>query len=135
MLPAPEMQTASEMQVAPEVAAGEPRPAGEAPPEADGLAVDVYWSWRLLHDGYTLDQVAAIRRMDRAAVIVDLQKAGGAGRAIDLHWVATPAQVEVLKKLVASSEAGRQHLLDLLPPDLDPAILSLAWLAANPTER
>jgi len=109
--------------------------AGAEPAEAGGLAVDVYWTWRLFHDGYTLDQIAAIRRIDRGAVIADLQKAGGAGRAIDLQWVATPKQVEILEKLVATSEAGRQHLLEQLPPELDPAIVSLAWLAANPTER
>ena len=57
-----------------------------------GAASDAYWSWRLLADGFTAEQVAAIRRTDRQGLLRDLQQARRDGHPVDLQWVADLGQ-------------------------------------------
>ena len=48
---------------------------------------DAYWTWRLFSDGYTQDQVAAIRRCEAKDLAVDLSRAQSLGHQIDPTWL------------------------------------------------
>ena len=48
---------------------------------------DAYWTWRLFRDGYTADQVAAIRRVEKSKLAEDLRHAADAGHAIEANWL------------------------------------------------
>ena len=59
--------------------------AGEELAESAGRSRvdDAYWTWKLFHDGYTADQVAAIRNRNHASLAIDLVAARAAGHEID----------------------------------------------------
>lgn len=48
---------------------------------------DGYWTWRLFRDGFTENEVAAIRRSDSAALIEDLVAAAKAGLEVNETWI------------------------------------------------
>lgn len=48
---------------------------------------DVYWTWRLFHDGYTMDQVTAIRRHSETRINDDLVAAATSGHTVDPSWL------------------------------------------------
>jgi ATP-dependent DNA helicase RecQ len=63
----------------------EPRPPVAARVAAPGQTAerpDSYWSWRLLQDGYTPDQIVRIRRIDMARLLKDLHEQAEAGQVI-----------------------------------------------------
>ena len=49
---------------------------------------DAYWTWRLFRDGYSTNQIAAIRRCEIRSLIEDLVAARSAGYEIDQSWIA-----------------------------------------------
>ncbi len=49
---------------------------------------DAYWTWRLFRDGYTANQIAAIRRREISSLIDDLAVARSAGHELDQAWLA-----------------------------------------------
>ena len=75
-------------------------PLAAAPPAADPL--DAYWTWRMLRDGYTWDDVALIRRKDADAILQDLTVAAEAGHEVRPSWAATAEQRQRLEKLSGS---------------------------------
>jgi septal ring-binding cell division protein DamX len=59
-----------------------PLAAPAEPPAADVQRPPFYWTWRLLSAGFTVDQCAAIRRLDRLTILDHLQEAADEGLAI-----------------------------------------------------
>lgn len=55
-------------------------------PAADEAA-DAYWTWRLFRDGYTVSQVALIRRCPAATLARQLEIAAAVGHPIDSGWL------------------------------------------------
>lgn len=51
---------------------------------------DAYWTWRLLQDGYSAEELMQIRRCDLEALVDDLEVAASAGHPIDPAWIASP---------------------------------------------
>lgn len=49
-------------------------------------ATDAYWTWRLFRDGYSADQIAQIRRCERAALATDLKIAENLGHEVRPEW-------------------------------------------------
>ena len=47
---------------------------------------DAYWTWRMLRDGYPLENVTLIRRKSSAAILEDLILTATAGNEVDLNW-------------------------------------------------
>jgi ATP-dependent DNA helicase RecQ len=72
----------------------------------DADATEAYWTWRLFRDGYTAEQVAAIRRCDFATLAIDLVAAGSAGHEIDRAWLAIPNLTGDLSAAKPTSEVG-----------------------------
>jgi ATP-dependent DNA helicase RecQ len=72
----------------------------------DADATEAYWTWRLFRDGYTAEQVAAIRRSDFATLAIDLVAAGSAGHKIDPAWLTIPNLSGDLSAAEPTSEVG-----------------------------
>jgi ATP-dependent DNA helicase RecQ len=63
---------------------------------------DAYWTWRLFRDGYTADQVSAIRRCPISSLVDDLAWALATGHEIETTWIETP---EAIARLSAGKPA------------------------------
>lgn len=50
-------------------------------------STDAYWTWRLFRDGYTEQQIAAIRRCDVSQLIDELISSANSGLPIDPAWI------------------------------------------------
>lgn len=48
---------------------------------------DAYWSWRMLRDGYSWDNVLLIRRKLPVELFADLQAAVSGGHSVDPDWI------------------------------------------------
>ncbi len=70
------------------------------PTDSDGVGDDkiddTYWTLRLFRDGYSADQVAAIRRCEISSLVDDLAQARAAGHEIDKTWIATSEAIDRL---------------------------------------
>lgn len=51
---------------------------------------DAYWTWKLFRDGYTRDQIAAIRHCEISKLALDLVAADSSGYEINPQWMAIP---------------------------------------------
>src|SRR6056297_2608377 len=89
-----------------------------------------YWSWRLFADGYSSEQVVAIRRCDRDTVLRDLITAASEGHPVDLDWVIQPEERRVIDHLLKTPRAKRELLSKLLPANFN----GLLWELAQQTE-
>jgi ATP-dependent DNA helicase RecQ len=97
-----------------EVAAVEP-----ANDRATSTRASHYWTWRLLHDKYSLQQCLAIRRLDEAAVLDDLHRAADEGKVVEPDWFLTPDEREVLDRTIGPSTPRQlRPLLEDLPPTI-----------------
>lgn len=47
---------------------------------------DIYWTWRLFSDGFTMEEVCQIRRLDRSQVAAHLTAAEQTGRTVSPSW-------------------------------------------------
>ena len=67
------------------------RDSTDAPPSRQStdtpIADDAYWTWRMLRDGYTWQEVAAIRRKSTEQIQDDLQAAARSGKSINPNWL------------------------------------------------
>jgi hypothetical protein len=83
-------QSASTPSTEPDVKATQttPRKSGDsAGQNRPSDAPAAYWTWRLVGDGYQIDQIAKIRRMEPRQVIADLIDQAGEGRKITAEWI------------------------------------------------
>ncbi|TWU26687.1 ATP-dependent DNA helicase RecQ [Novipirellula galeiformis] len=67
-------------------------PLGTHPTQDD--AADAYWTWRLFRDGYTVSQVALIRRCPAVALVRQLEIASIVGHPVDPSWLAAARAVK-----------------------------------------
>jgi ATP-dependent DNA helicase RecQ len=62
---------------------------GASPETTDALPeTEVYWTWRLFCDGYTLEEVCQIRRLNRTQVGQHVRAAQHRGRSVSPTWLA-----------------------------------------------
>ncbi|MBP85839.1 MAG: helicase [Planctomycetaceae bacterium] len=59
-----------------------------------------YWTWKLLADGYSLEDCAAIRNVDVAALISHLSRAFDEGLKVEPRWFLSDEQLAVIESLV-----------------------------------
>jgi ATP-dependent DNA helicase RecQ len=85
---------------------------GDAGAKAPTTQPEYYWTWRLLADGYSLEQTAAIRRLSAVQVLDHALRAADEGCEIDLAAAFTPAQLAALEKTIGHSRP--KHLRPLL---------------------
>ncbi|TWT83954.1 ATP-dependent DNA helicase RecQ [Planctomycetes bacterium CA13] len=58
----------------------------EGDDELDQDGSDPYWTWRLFRDGYTMSQIALIRRCSVGSLAIELKEAAEAGHPVDPKW-------------------------------------------------
>ncbi len=62
-----------------------------APDPHDGVDAsvgerDAYWTWRLFSDGFTMEEVCQIRKLNRRQIACHLQAAAARGRSVSPSW-------------------------------------------------
>lgn len=84
---------------------GEPGKAATELPASNTVpgAADAYWTWRLFRDGYTVSQIAAIRRCEASALVDDLIVAAATGHEVDPSWIAVPDDAKRIEKALKAS--------------------------------
>ena len=87
-------------------AASAPPTRAESKAKPDDLP-SFHWTVRLLAQGYSVDEVSAIRGVDRAVVIDHALRASEAGETVDSRWVLSPTLIERLDRLVGDSSPTR----------------------------
>ncbi|MDA1056146.1 MAG: RecQ family ATP-dependent DNA helicase [Planctomycetota bacterium] len=93
-----------------------------------------FWTWRLLSDGYTLDDCIAARGLDEATIVSHLARSIDEGLAVQPSWFLTSEQLAVVEPLadLAPSERLRAIVADL--PDnvrCEHVALYLKCISAN----
>jgi ATP-dependent DNA helicase RecQ len=68
---------------------------------------DAYWTWRLFRDGYSADQIAAIRRCDSSSLVDDLIVAAQSGHPVDPNWITTPEGEKRFRDAVIEAPISR----------------------------
>jgi ATP-dependent DNA helicase RecQ len=75
-----------------------------------------YWTWRLLHDGYTLADCMAIRSLDRELILDHALRAIDAGWPVDANWFLSAEQIATFAQVIGPNEPTRiRPLLEQLP--------------------
>jgi ATP-dependent DNA helicase RecQ len=99
---------------------------------AVGVARPAYaWSWQLLKDGYSAEECQEIRRLTRDMLLEHALEAHRAGLPVELPWLFTDIQLEILRGKSNPSETGKgRKKRDITPPHPT----ADAWVA-TPTER
>ena len=70
------------------------------PAVAPTSAADAYWTWKMLRDGYSWHDVAAIRRATPRQLLDDLFTVSDAGHPVNPDWVEDPSlRAELLARL------------------------------------
>ncbi len=91
---------------------------GPAEPEPDEGRPSHYWTWRLLAAGFTIDECAAIRGLQREVVIDHALRAIDSGWTVRAEWCFSPESLAVLREVVGeSSHEQIRPLLAQLPAD------------------
>jgi ATP-dependent DNA helicase RecQ len=83
------------------------------------------WTWRLLDRGFTLDEAAAIRGLDRSAVVRHATLAARQGKPIDVAALLDPETLRRWDEARAHPGAEGPH------PGIGPADLWPLFLAAR----
>ena len=96
-----------------------------------------YWTWRLLADGYTIEQCAVIRRLDEDQILDHALRAMEEGQLIPLERVLADGLLTAIQSVVDGNptESVSQWLAKL-PRTVRPRHLQLyrRWRAVGTTE-
>jgi len=107
----------------------------DAPP---GPKPSHYWTWRLLADGYTLNDCMEFRRLDEETVVSHLSRAVEEGLSVHPRWFLDDKQLALVEPLadLAPSERLRAIVADL-PNSVryEHVALYLKCIAANGTRE
>jgi ATP-dependent DNA helicase RecQ len=104
--------------------AGGTSPAAPLPARAESIArnqvkPNYYWSWRLLHEGFTADECKQIRRLDDQQLVAHLLQAIEQELPVDAAWIFAPDQLAMLDEVVGDQPPARlRPLLQQLPPEV-----------------
>ena len=95
----------------------EPPIHGPAEPEADVPRPSHYWTWRLLAAGFTPDESAAIRGLERKIVIDHALRAVDSGWTVRAEWCFSSAALAVLREAVGDGSHEQIRPLMAQLPD------------------
>ena len=91
-----------------------------------------YWTWKLLSDGYSVDEVAQVRNMDQQTVLEHTLRAAEDRLVVEPSWVLSPTKQTFLKQFVDQHPDQRPAgLLSKLPAGVTAKEL-LLFLACRP---
>jgi ATP-dependent DNA helicase RecQ len=93
-----------------------PRPIAASAPLVTNGQGSHYWTWRLLSKGFTVDECAAIRSLEREVVLDHALRAIDCGWQVEVAWFLASDQVEALERVIGAAEPSRvRPLLAKLP--------------------
>ena len=91
-----------------------------------------YWTWKLLSDGYSVDEVAQVRNIDQQTVLEHTLRAAEDQLVVEPSWVLSPTKQTFLKQFVDQHPDQRPAgLLSKLPAGVTAKEL-LLFLACRP---
>ncbi|MEE2826699.1 MAG: RecQ family ATP-dependent DNA helicase [Planctomycetota bacterium] len=93
-------------------------PAPPTPEPADDATVQpsYYWTWKLLADGYSADEVVQMRSLDSTTLYDHLIRAAENRLESKPEWLMSPTEIEVLEHLVNTHKTTSiTQLVDLTP--------------------
>ena len=95
---------------------------------------DSYWTWKLIYDGYTLPQCAAIRRIELVQLLEDLLEAAQLGQRLPCDRVLDAERIEQLDRLVEGLDSiDLPQLLSSRPASVSEQQVRYYW-ACRATE-
>jgi len=94
--------------------------------EANETAGPHYWTWRMLHEGFSVEQCAAIRRLEVAAILDHAASALDSGWRMEPDWFLPPDCSALLQKLSTPPTPGDLQRLRQRMPQVPPERLELA---------
>lgn len=101
--------------VASALAASQPAVIANLPGDGEAKPTH-YWTWLLLHDGYTLAECMAIRSLDRELILDHALRAIDAGWPVDAGWFLSAEQVATFAQVIGPNPPARiRPLLEQLP--------------------
>ncbi|HEX3656933.1 MAG TPA: RecQ family ATP-dependent DNA helicase [Pirellulales bacterium] len=78
-----------------------------------------YWTWRLLSTGFSVDDCAAARGLEREVVLDHALRAIDSGWRVEARWFLSGEQIAALERVVGPGEPQRlRPLLSQLPHDV-----------------
>ncbi len=85
-------------------------------PTASEARPSHYWTWRLLSQGFSPDECAAIRSLTSEVVLDHALRAADSGWPIDAHWFLSAEEIATIRAVVGAAPPSRiRPLLDKLP--------------------
>ncbi len=111
-----ELPTAGERE--PQAAAGQQTPLPEPARRLERAPVQpsCYWTWRLLWEGFDIEQCKQIRRLDDSQILAHLLQAEDQGLPSRAEWVLGPEHLDRLARVVGQRAPRRlRPLLEQLP--------------------
>ncbi len=93
-----------------------------------------FWTWRLMNDGYSFEEVISIRNLDKSTAVEHLTRAAENGQRVSASWLMTAEQISHLDGLAKGSESGSRATRFDLPEGVTPAIARLHRLLADQTQ-
>ena len=99
-----------------------------------------FWTWLLLHDGYSLDECIAIRQIGLNEVVDHLTRAAESQHPIDMEWLLDADAQKWLRENDTSHQNEEENgisvrpLVESMPPAVTPQILEL-YRRCNGTQK
>jgi len=88
-------------------------------PAGGDVQPSFYWTWKLLSDGYSIDDLQQVRQLELTTVYDHLIRAAETNLKIEPDWLLNQIEIESLETFVtANNGASISRLLEIIPPGL-----------------
>ena len=88
----------------------------ETLPKPGQVRPDFFWTWRLFHEGYSLEHITQVRQLDRETVQNHMLRAAENRYSIDASWLIDPERQSVIIEFIESNTGKRIPQLLLSRP-------------------
>ena len=87
--------------------------------ETQGVQPSYYWTWRLMRDGYSCQQVQQVRQIDMGTIADHLIQAAENELQTEPRWLLSDSKLSELRKFIAeNSSIDRTTMISRLPKSL-----------------
>ena len=104
--------------------------------ESNRLRPSYYWTWRLMADGYLVDQVQQVRQIDPDTVTEHLIQASENGLEISADWLLSASQLSQIRRFIdENSSIDRATMISRLPNSFTPKQLIYVLQSDNQMDQ
>jgi hypothetical protein len=97
-------------------------------PAGGDVQPSFYWTWKLLSDGYSINDLQQVRQLELTTVYDHLIRAAETDLKIEPDWLLNQIEIESLETFVAANDgASISRLLEMIPPELTTQQLLFYW--------